>query len=536
MKFTVETISSDGLVYCTDPIDFQTNAEGNDKFNKAIYNILKSQKFDSIPLKRQNGNVDRVARRRLHDGDLDCDIFILNIAECATVPRKTSILDAIFAVLSNEHHILFVMDEDQQPESVLTMNMLKHPLVRDYLFLKISYLAASGWHWNKEHLDFNPNLAYAGEIFAEIVKLSDLVDDDKPLSTDKEVSQQIVKILSKLQPIKDTKNEMKKENFEVSSEQKITTKFNVENMMSHPVASLTTDQEDILALAYRLFAYENNWDSILLVGEDPKKNNIIIGVNGSKPIIEPIESIKPNKESVAIIDQFARNGCKPLKSSKQGSKWPGIITIDDIALNNQFLMDLIIKISDIEDRCRSFLLEQGELYIPMRGSSNIFVALAGWKNVIDVMSKHKVKGVITRNGINNLHKLRGFRNKVIHEYLPLLNDGKKNLPKWYYDDYIEGVKILQSSLASLKNYKPDKELFYAANGLHKLLEHNGLGDFKYVQSGLINFTISGSGSAKCINLLVQRNLEDKWRSGIDNLQSDKIFSWTNCKEIIVKTN
>ena len=55
MKFTVETISSDGLVYCTDPIDFQTNAEGNDKFNKAIYNILKSQKFDSIPLKRQNG-------------------------------------------------------------------------------------------------------------------------------------------------------------------------------------------------------------------------------------------------------------------------------------------------------------------------------------------------------------------------------------------------------------------------------------------------------------------------------------------------
>ena len=186
-------------------------------------------------------------------------------------------------------------------------------------------------------------MAYAGEIFAEIVKLSDLVDDDKPLSTDKEVSQQIVKILSMLQPIKDTKNEMKKENFEVSSEQKITTKFKNENMMSHPVASLTTDQEDILALAYRLFAYENNWDSILLVGEDPKKNNIIIGVNGSKPIIEPIESIKPNKESVAIIDQFARNGCKPLKSSKQGSKWPGIITIDDIALNNQFLMDLIIK-------------------------------------------------------------------------------------------------------------------------------------------------------------------------------------------------
>ena len=47
-------------------------------------------------------------------------------------------------------------------------------------------------------------------------------------------------------------------------------------------------------------------------------------------------------------------------------------------------------------------------------------------------------------------------------------------------------------------------MFYAANGLHKLLEHNELGDFKYVQSGLINFTISGSGSAKCINLSAKK--------------------------------
>ena len=151
MKLTVDSIASNGLVYCG---EIETTDQDRPKLNKAIHNILKSQKFDSIPIRDHNGVVKKVARRRLHDGDLDQEVFILDIEECATVKSGTSILDAIFAVLSNEHHILFVMNNNNQPSDVLTMSMLKETVVRDYLNLKVANLVATGWHWNNDKIDF----------------------------------------------------------------------------------------------------------------------------------------------------------------------------------------------------------------------------------------------------------------------------------------------------------------------------------------------------------------------------------------------
>ena len=172
MKLTVDSIASGGLVYCKDPFDIETTSEGEKIIHKAIHNILKSQKFDSIPLRNDKGQVTRVARRRLHDGDLNQEIFILDIEECATVKSETSILDAIFAVLSNEHHILFVMDDNNQPTDVLTMSMLKEPVVRDYLNLKVANLVATGWHWNEDKIDFTPTLDYGQKIYSEIIRLA----------------------------------------------------------------------------------------------------------------------------------------------------------------------------------------------------------------------------------------------------------------------------------------------------------------------------------------------------------------------------
>ena len=91
-------------------------------------------------------------------------------------------------------------------------------------------------------------------------------------------------------------------------------------------------------------------------------------------------------------------------------------------------MKLIVDISDIEDRCRSFLLEKGELYIPMKRGPQLFVALANWSDVIHIMGHHKKKGVLTSKGIENLNKLKKFRNTVIHEYLPLLKNNEKDFP------------------------------------------------------------------------------------------------------------
>ena len=75
MKLTVNSIASGGLVYCKDPSDIETTLEGKTTIYRAIHNILKSQKFDCIPLRNDKRQVKRVARRRLHDGDLEQEIL-----------------------------------------------------------------------------------------------------------------------------------------------------------------------------------------------------------------------------------------------------------------------------------------------------------------------------------------------------------------------------------------------------------------------------------------------------------------------------
>lgn len=534
MKLTVNSIASGGLVYCKDPSDIETTLEGKTTIYRAIHNILKSQKFDSIPLRNDKGQVKRVARRRLHDGDLEQEIFILDIEECATVKSNSSILDAIFAVLSNEHHILFVMDNNNQPTDVLTLSMLKETIVRDYLNLKVANLDSTGWHWNSDKIDFIPSISYGQQIHSEIIKLANLVDDDNEvLHSDKEVSGQIVKILSMLQPLKDVKEEMKPEKFGVMKRERQVESLNVETMMSHPIACFTEDEDDILVMAYRLFARENNWDNILLKSDNSRDYRIITGVKGSEYDDELIEYIKPGKEPKAIIKKFLENGCKPLQSVIDGSPYPGILTIDDLALNKKYLMELIVDISDIEDRCRSFLLEKSELYIPTKRGPQLFVALANWSDVIHVMGHHKKKGVLTSKGIENLTKLKNFRNTVMHEYLPLLKDNQKDFPKWYHEDYLSGLINLNSCKSSLEKIEPNALLFHAIIGLNKLLEVNQYSNFKYSKCGLLSCKIKGSGSNQSLQIKFNKKDVSKWQSVIDSLDDNDIFSWTKCNKIEV---
>ena len=217
MGLFVESIASDGLVYCYDPIQYGEEVQST--AHRALLNVLKSQRFDSIPLVMDNGIVERIARRRLHDGDLEQHVFILGLDECATAKPGTTILEAMFKILSNEHHILFVLDEkSKQPVRVLSMSMLNCNEVRDYLRLKIASLHHSKWHWNEEYLGESASsyLHLADEIFNQLKRLAKLVDDKKELQSDEVVSTQIVNILSLLQPVKDFDGTMPKEKFSLS--------------------------------------------------------------------------------------------------------------------------------------------------------------------------------------------------------------------------------------------------------------------------------------------------------------------------------
>ena len=285
-----------------------------------------------------------------------------------------------------------------------------------------------------------------------------------------------------------------------------------------------------------MFAKENNWDNVLLKSDDSKNYNVITGVSGSKLNTEPIEYIKPGKEPLAIINKFTANGCKPMRSMKDGNQWPGIITIDDLALSHDYLMELIVNISDIEDRCRSFLLDKGELYIPTRKMDDIFVASADWASVIDVMNRHRQKGVLTSNGIENLNSLRKFRNTVIHEYLPLLKDEEKDFPNWYHKEYLSGVKNLFSCLKSLEKVEPNKGLLFAIVGLNKLLRANGLSHFKFVSSGLLSCNLKNIGSNRHLEIKINENKANHWQQEINKLNDNDVFSWTKCTHIEIITD
>ena len=444
MALNVQSISSDGLVFCYDPSQYQFDDVWNAHAKKALCNILKSQGFDSIPLIMVDKSIKRIARRRLHDGDLDEEVFILDLDECAVASPNTTILEAIFTILSNEHHILFILDDrTQQPISVLTMSMLNSNVVKEYLRLKILSLHKSNWDWNKKYLgqSTGPTLDLADEIFHEIKKLANLVNENKPLQSDKVVSEQIVRILTLIQPLKDYEKSMPSEKFSLTTTVRTTKKFTVEDFMSWPAASLTDDDENVLWLAYQLFSKANNWENLLLKQVSGRPYALITGRESSRVTTGDIERIKPSAGLSKIIDKLKKNGFKPLFTEKMGDKWPGIITPEDVILNQDVIMEIILQLSTIEEQCRTFLLERNHLYVPYRSDEpNLLATEAPWNNVIIAMKEYSTEKKFPKDAIKQLNKLRKFRNKVIHEYLPLV--GSNDLPKWMGSRFTEGYDQL----------------------------------------------------------------------------------------------
>lgn len=528
MGLFVESIASDGLVYCYDPIQYGEEVQST--AHRALLNVLTSQRFDSIPLVMDNGNVERIARRRLHDGDLEQHVFILGLEECATAKPGTTILEAMFKILSNEHHILFVLDaKSKQPVRVLSMSMLNCNEVRDYLRLKIASLHHSKWHWNEEYLG-EPASSYlhlADEIFNQVKRLAKLVDDKKELQSDEVVSTQIVNILSLLQPVKDFDGTMPKEKFSLSIPKRKIIPRTVEQFMTYPAASLHDDDDEVLWMAYKLFAVANKWDNLLLKDGSNKPYKLITGCDKSTILTSNIERIKPSASVPQIISKLKKNDFQPLFSEKSGDKWPGILTPEDVFLNEHLIMDVIVKMSSIEKKCRAYLIQKNELYVPFPQRDNMLTVFANWKDVINIMRKHKSKD-IKKKVFEKLDELRNFRNKVIHEFLALVNSGEKELPRWMNSLFTEGYDNLKSVETSFQNTMPDEDAYHALKGLDELLTSRGKKGIKFIKSGLTEVEIT---SNKRLILKFQSNTYEKYKQAIAEISKEDLQSWTKCDDV-----
>ena len=520
MSLDVSSIATPKLVYCTDVFDSDSDVS-EDIARKAIGNILKANLWDSIPLRNSGGDVRRIARRRLHNGDLKKHVFILDLDECAKISKNSSILSALFAILSNEHHILLVMDEYNKLEALVTLNLIAQPLVLDYLRLKFAQLEESGWQWNREFLgEVTCNhLTYAREVYDTIVELAEMVDDNKPLPDDREFSKQIVRILLLLQPLKNINNEFGGERFSLEAKINTHPDDTALSLMTKPAAALIEDIEGVVTTVFRMFAQENDWDYLVVRDKkgEPKK---LLSIGDQEHMsYQNIKKVKPLTNRLDMIQSLIDRDFCPLFCIDEQTDELGIISIEELILDDGFIPKILERISKVEEntRVRSFL--EGNLYIREGKYGALLVAKANWINII-AKQPDDIR--------EPLDALREWRNLLAHSYLALV--GTRNLPVWMRYGFLEGINKLSTCEAALGEVEKD-QAYTALFGLNEYLKRYNNGNDLFRKScGLIDASIGDEN-----NLILQfAEAPQNLKKTLQNIPHTDLNTWTGLSKIDVR--
>lgn len=363
-EFSAHHISSKGLKYALSP-----SAIGPEEFDKATYqtallNVLNAQDFDSIPLVDcYKGPITSIGRRRLHDGDVE-DVFILTPNEVSTMPWTSSVIQCIFEVLSNEHHIVF-LTKDDEIQDVVTIGMLTNPLIKDYLTLLIGRLHSEGWNFNKDHLGSDTlfDYEYPVVIHEELIKLAQMIDHpEKLIPSDLEVSTQIVSILSLLQPLKKWKGSPESKAIDsIDYPLKIPTSEyesgTAGSFAQHPFGAINENQENetIENLAFKLFTEANDWDQLLVRNESGEFTHFIDKYQPKKTASKSkIEARVPETtEFEKLIHHFGPLW-RPL--CVQSHPYPGIISIQDLIYSKHAKFEIALTFVNFEKSIRNMYL------------------------------------------------------------------------------------------------------------------------------------------------------------------------------------
>jgi len=361
--FSAYHISSRGLKYALSYSAFNQGEVEESNYKKALLNVLTAQEFDSIPLvESYSGPITAIGRRRLHDGDLD-DVFILSTEEVSKLPQTAPVIRCIFEVLSNEHHIVFLTDEDDLITDVVTISMLTSPLIQEYLTLLISKLTSEGWDFNEKHLNssFVPTYDYPKIIHEELKRLGELVDNPMgAIPSDFDVSRQIVHILSLLQPLKVWEGGQESRAL-TSTDYPLTIVTpdikpgTAGYFAQHPFGAVKEDgNED---LAFRLFSEANNWDRVLLHSKNGQ-NSYVMVMDGTSQKLKKFEVINHMVEDRTMQElvQLVGTGEQPILVKFRNSKYPGIITHQDIIYSEFNKNGMLSSLLNLEICVRDSLL------------------------------------------------------------------------------------------------------------------------------------------------------------------------------------
>lgn len=519
MALNVASIASEGLVYCSDPGDLGENPEKS-TILEAMKNILEAQSFDSIPLRTEQGEVRKIARRRLHEGDPDEPVFILELDECATISNKANILSALFSILSNEHHILFVVGKNGDLEGVVTLSLIAQPVVRDYLRLKILELESRGWNWNSEYLGgMQRNLVtYADEIYGLICELAAMVDDEQPLPNDRLFSTKIVKLLIALQPLKNIGKPYNVEQYSLQPKSTKAVKETASELMTSPVACLNEANEHVLNKAFHLFAKENQWDFLVLKDKNGCPISLM-SLDDDGPTYTKISKVGSQVKRLDLIRRLIKHDFKPLFCQIPETEKFGILTIEDLILDEVFIPNILKRIARLEHSTRTDCFQRNGLYLNSKRSGSILVSKVDWSAVIEEQNAELYEA---------LTSLRNWRNLLVHSYLPLV--GEKNLDVWMRHGFIEGLNNLEKCEQSFTE-KETPKVYSSVFGLNEFLRQHqpqkNKPDFYARSCGLVKAEVDNDST---LHLYFSPKKLDFWKQNLKPSRRN-LEVWTGCADL-----
>ena len=398
VQFSAHHISSRGLKYALGEMAFEPSKVDSEKYKKALLNVLTAQDFDSIPLvDKFEGPITSIGRRRLHDGDVE-NVFILSPEEVSKMPQESPVIQCIFEVLSNEHHIVFLTDKNEQIQDVVTIGMLTDPIIKDYLTLLIGKLHSEGWNFNKDHLDSDTvfDYEYPVTIHEELIKLDKLVDNpEKSVPSDLEVSTQIVHILSLLQPLKTwdggpESGAMNSIDYPLKIPTPEYTPGTAGYFAQHPFGAVLENNEDegVQDLAFRMFAEANNWDYLALKTSTGDYSHLLGSDQFRIEMVEPVAEDRELDELVHLFDEQNR----PLRVKYEHSPYPGIITPQDVVFSEHTKTKMTSSFVEFERHTR-------DTYMHYIGESGNDLALSYYLELDKVE-----KGAVWRAGLSDVYR------------------------------------------------------------------------------------------------------------------------------------
>ena len=362
----LQAVSSGSLIYALDPDSSLLSSEEKLIAEDAILNILIANRFDSIPLinidkiyKEKSGEerlITKIARRRYHDGDVNPLTIVSVESDEIQAFSDGDLLSAIIQVLGNEHHIAMIGTSVTDARAVISIDMLKSELTKDYLCMKFAEVSSM--------CDLSVDAARALLVWNRICDLAEKVKEGEGgrLPSDEDVTEAI---LSALEPLQIFKSEHVKlteadgdKEFLQGGQQKDFQ--NYRNVTAHdvaewPMACVVQNDKDVAILAAKMLNWANDFTNVLY----KKKNRLgrykfddLGNIQSESPLEAPLDCKSKLKSLMANLTQNGFAVCKR-ESEAQGIEF-GIISENELC-SWILKYHVLVRFSRIETMMKSIL-------------------------------------------------------------------------------------------------------------------------------------------------------------------------------------